>query len=108
YWCSHYDAGCECRKPAPGMIRRAASEHGLAVAGGAMVGDRGSVIALGHAVGIPGVLVPGPERYAGPEPDYRAATLLDAAEWIVARPGALRQAQGDGALRQAQGDMTRG
>jgi D-glycero-D-manno-heptose 1,7-bisphosphate phosphatase len=107
YWCSHYDAGCECRKPEPGMIRRAASEHGLAVAGGAMVGDRGSDIALAHAVGIPGVLVPGPERYAGPDPDYRAATLLEAARWIVARP-ALRQAQGDGALRQAQGDIGRG
>jgi D-glycero-D-manno-heptose 1,7-bisphosphate phosphatase len=101
YWCSHYDAGCECRKPAPGMIRRAASEHGLVVAGGAMVGDRGSDIALAHAVGIPGVLVPGPERYAGPDPDYRAATLLEAARWIVARP-ALRQAQGD--TVGAQGD----
>ena len=85
YWCSHYDDGCDCRKPAPGMIERAAREHGLGVDGGAVVGDRGSDIALAHAVGIPGILVPGPERYEGPEPDLRAATLLEAAEWIVAR-----------------------
>ena len=83
YWCSHYDEGCECRKPAPGMIRRAASDHGLSVEGGAMVGDRGTDIALAHAVGIPGILVPGPVAYEGPEPDLRAATLLEAAEWIT-------------------------
>jgi D-glycero-D-manno-heptose 1,7-bisphosphate phosphatase len=66
------------------MIRRAASEHDLDVARSVVIGDRGSDIALAHAAGIPGVLVPGPERYTGPEPDYRAATLLEAAEWVVA------------------------
>ena len=85
YWCSHYDEGCTCRKPAPGLIHRAVQEHDVDVAGGAVVGDRGSDIALAHAVGIPGILVPGPERYDGPEPELRASTLLEAAEWIVAR-----------------------
>jgi D-glycero-D-manno-heptose 1,7-bisphosphate phosphatase len=90
YWCSHYDEGCACRKPAPGMIRRAVEEHGLTLEGSAMVGDRGSDIALGHAVGIPGILMPPTDPYEGPEPDFRAQTLLEAAEWL-----ALRQAQGD-------------
>jgi histidinol-phosphate phosphatase family protein len=85
YWCPHYDADCDCRKPAPGLIRRAVAEHGLTLDGGAVVGDRGSDVALGHAVGIPGVLLPGPYSYEGPEPDYRAATLFDAAEWVVRR-----------------------
>jgi hypothetical protein len=31
------------------------------------------------------VLVPGPEPYVGPEPDFRAQTLLEAAQWIVRR-----------------------
>ena len=101
YHCPHWDEGCDCRKPSPGMIRRAASEHDLDVARSVVIGDRGSDIALAHGIGIPGVLVPGPERYAGPEPDYRAATLLEAVEWVVARP-ALRQAQGD--TVGAQGD----
>ena len=83
YWCSHYGEDCACRKPAPGMIERAVREHGLALDGGAVVGDRGSDVALGHAVGIPGVLLPGPYPYDGPAPDYRASDLLDAAEWIV-------------------------
>jgi D-glycero-D-manno-heptose 1,7-bisphosphate phosphatase len=87
YWCAHYDSGCECRKPAPGMVERAAADLDLDVGGGrgAVVGDRGSDVALGHAVGIAGILVPGPYPYLGPEPDLRANTLLEAAEWIVAR-----------------------
>lgn len=107
YWCPHFDQGCECRKPAPGLIERAVVEHGLTLEGSAVVGDRGSDVALGHAVGIPGILLPGPYPYEGPPPDYRARTLLDAAAWIVAR--ALRQAQDaprHGALRQAQDDTT--
>jgi D-glycero-D-manno-heptose 1,7-bisphosphate phosphatase len=105
YWCSHFDQGCDCRKPAPGLVHRAIEEHGLTLEDGAVVGDRGSDVALGHAVGIPGILLPGPYPYVGPEPDYRAGSLLEAGEWIVAR--ALRRAQGAGGdvvLRQAQDD----
>jgi D-glycero-D-manno-heptose 1,7-bisphosphate phosphatase len=98
YWCSHYDEDCTCRKPAPGMIRRAVEEHGLALDGSAVVGDRGTDIALAHAVGIPGILLPGPYPYEGPEPDFRAQTLLEAVEWHT-----LRQAQGDNV--GAQGDI---
>jgi histidinol-phosphate phosphatase family protein len=85
YYCPHYQAGCECRKPEPGMVLQAAREHGLDVARSAVVGDRGSDIELGQRLGIPGVLVPGPAPYAGPEPDFRASTLLEAAHWIVRR-----------------------
>jgi histidinol-phosphate phosphatase family protein len=87
YWCSHYDQGCTCRKPATGLVERAVAEHDLDLSGGrgAVVGDRGSDVALAHAVGIAGILVPGPYPYEGPEPDFRAQTLLEAAQWIVAR-----------------------
>jgi histidinol-phosphate phosphatase family protein len=85
YFCPHYEAGCDCRKPEPGMIYRAAREHGIDVGRSAVVGDRGSDIELGQRLGIPGVLVPGPLPYSGPEPDYRAANLLEAAQWIVRR-----------------------
>ncbi|HWT07111.1 MAG TPA: HAD family hydrolase [Xanthomonadales bacterium] len=85
YWCPHYDDDCDCRKPAPGLVKRALDEHGFTLDGGAVVGDRGSDVALGHAVGVPGILLPGPYPYDGPEPDLRARTLLEAAEWIVRR-----------------------
>ncbi|HEX3550566.1 MAG TPA: HAD family hydrolase [Candidatus Elarobacter sp.] len=102
YWCSHYDEDCTCRKPAPGMIERAVREHGLTLEDGAVVGDRGTDVALGHAVGIPGILLPGPYPYAGPEPDHRARDLMDAAEWIIAQR-ALRAAQHDGARAGSHG-----
>jgi len=85
YWCAHADEGCDCRKPAPGLVRQAAAEHDLDIAGGAVVGDRGSDVALAHGLGVPGILVHGPYPYLGPEPDLRAQTLLEAAAWIVAR-----------------------
>jgi D-glycero-D-manno-heptose 1,7-bisphosphate phosphatase len=86
YFCPHYEEGCECRKPSPGMISQALAEHEIQLEGSAVVGDRGSDIALAHAVGIPGILVES-ERYPynGPEPDLRVRSLLDAVEWMVAR-----------------------
>lgn len=89
YWCPHApDAACNCRKPAAALIARAIVEHNLSLERGAMVGDRGSDVALGHGVGIAGILLPAPAgagTYDGPAPDLRAATLLEAAEWIVKR-----------------------
>jgi histidinol-phosphate phosphatase family protein len=86
YWCPHYDDGCTCRKPAPGMIERALREHPLTLAGAAVVGDRDLDVLLGQRAGLPGILVPSALYPSpGPEPDYRAATLLDAANWIVTR-----------------------
>jgi histidinol-phosphate phosphatase family protein len=85
YWCPHYDQGCDCRKPEPALLHRAVREHGLTLAGAAMIGDRGSDVELGQRVGIAGIAVPGPHAYVGPEPDLRARTLLEAAEWIVRR-----------------------
>jgi D-glycero-D-manno-heptose 1,7-bisphosphate phosphatase len=85
YFCPHFGAGCDCRKPEPGMILRAAHDHGIDIERSVVIGDRGSDIALGQRLGIPGVLVPGPIPYDGPEPDFRAETLLEAALWIVRR-----------------------
>ena len=85
YWCPHYQNDCDCRKPEPALVHRAVREHGLTLAGGAMIGDRGSDVELGHRAGIAGIRVPGPQAYTGPEPDLHAQTLLEAAEWIVRR-----------------------
>jgi len=85
YWCPHYGDGCDCRKPEPALLHRAVREHRLTLDGAAMIGDRGSDVELGQRVGIAGIAVPGPQAYAGPEPDLRAQTLLEAAEWIVRR-----------------------
>ena len=42
----------ECRKPAPGMILRAAREHQIDLADSLLVGDKRSDIEAGKAAGV--------------------------------------------------------
>lgn len=58
--CPHHpDHGgpCACRKPAPGMILRAAERHGIDLTRSWSVGDRMEDLAAGVAVGASGILV---------------------------------------------------
>jgi D-glycero-D-manno-heptose 1,7-bisphosphate phosphatase len=48
-----YRRDTDCRKPAPGMILRAAAEHHLDLQQSVLVGDRCTDIAAGAAAGIP-------------------------------------------------------
>lgn len=52
-----YRSSCDCRKPRPGLIRRAIDELGLALEGSFVVGDSARDLEAGAALGIPGVLV---------------------------------------------------
>lgn len=61
YYCPHGpDAGCACRKPAPGLLLDAARELGLDLAGSVMVGDKASDVAAGRAAGCGRALRFGP------------------------------------------------
>lgn len=85
YACTHLDDGCDCRKPLPGMIRRAVAEREIDLARSVVFGDRGGDIALAHAVGIPGILVNEMPNYAGPQPLHRARTLRDGVRFFLER-----------------------
>jgi D,D-heptose 1,7-bisphosphate phosphatase len=53
YYCFHGpDDECECRKPKPGMLLRAAREHDLDLAASILIGDKTSDIAAGGAAGV--------------------------------------------------------
>ena len=57
YYCYHApDEGCPCRKPAPGLLLRAAEELNLDARRSFMVGDKPIDVAAGEAVGCRGVL----------------------------------------------------
>ncbi|MFI6234268.1 HAD-IIIA family hydrolase [Micromonospora sp. NPDC050784] len=59
--CPHDDAdGCDCRKPAPGLVYAAARELGTTASRCVLVGDIGRDIAAALAAGAAGVLVPTP------------------------------------------------
>lgn len=58
YYCTHRrEDNCDCRKPLPGLLQRAAEEHGLDLTCSFVVGDRYADVASAHAAGSRGVLV---------------------------------------------------
>lgn len=53
YHCPHHpDAGCDCRKPKPGMILKAARDHDIDLARSVMIGDKPSDMEAARAAGI--------------------------------------------------------
>lgn len=74
YYCPHRpEDGCDCRKPKPGLLRRAAAELDFALRGVPLIGDKSSDVAAAVAVGARPIVVgsragerlpPGVERYA--------------------------------------------
>ncbi|WP_375386951.1 D-glycero-alpha-D-manno-heptose-1,7-bisphosphate 7-phosphatase [uncultured Amnibacterium sp.] len=52
--------GCDCRKPAPGMVLRAAAALGVDPADVVVVGDIGADVGAAHAAGGRAILVPTP------------------------------------------------
>lgn len=58
YWCAHApDAGCGCRKPAAGLLQRAAKEHAIDLAESWMVGDILDDVEAGRRAGCRTVLL---------------------------------------------------
>ena len=95
--CYHDNAdGCDCRKPKPGMLVRAAEEHHLDLGSSFMVGDRSGDVLAGAAAGCKTFLVDLPYSKADRcSPDAKVADLPEAARRIVAIVRE-RQAREDG------------
>ena len=100
YYCPHlpdatvaaYRKRCACRKPAPGMLRRAARELDLDLARSYVIGDRARDLEPGRQLGCATVLVrtgygaQEAEAWRGPwRPDHTAATLAAAVTWVLGR-----------------------
>jgi D-glycero-D-manno-heptose 1,7-bisphosphate phosphatase len=58
YFCPHdSQSSCDCRKPRPGMLIKAAREHDLDLGPSFIIGDKYSDLEAGAAVQVRGVLV---------------------------------------------------
>ncbi|MGY1812783.1 HAD-IIIA family hydrolase [Blastococcus sp. SYSU D00820] len=80
------DDGCDCRKPAPGMVRAACEELGVAPARCVVIGDIAADVEAAAAAGASGIMVPTPvtrreEVAAAPR---RASTLTAAVDDVLA------------------------
>ena len=101
YYCPHhptdgelpYRQDCDCRKPKPGMLCRAAAEFNLDLTECVVIGDRFRDYVMAQAVGGRGVLVltgygqeelaSGGEAVAAQPPDHIAKNLLEAVRWVI-------------------------
>jgi HAD superfamily hydrolase (TIGR01662 family) len=96
YYCPHHPRGrvsdyavaCTCRKPAPGLLTRAASEHGIALERSWFIGDILDDIEAGRRAGCKTVLLDNgneTEWQVSPErmPHYFARDLAEAANQIA-------------------------
>lgn len=104
YFCPHhpnaslpdYREACDCRKPRPGLLIRAAREHDLDLARCFLVGDRTSDVAAGARASCRTVLVEtgmhlappieSPEPDSEVVPDRVCAGLPEAVAWILEQP----------------------
>ncbi|MEE9584238.1 MAG: HAD family hydrolase [Candidatus Brocadiales bacterium] len=88
YYCPHlaegtvkeYSVDCQCRKPRPGMLQKAAREYDVDLSMSIMIGDTPADIMAGKAVGCKTVLVqpPGNGFEMAENPDFIAKDLMDA------------------------------
>jgi D-glycero-D-manno-heptose 1,7-bisphosphate phosphatase len=87
----HRDAGCACRKPAPGMVLRAAERLGVDPARVVVIGDIGADVGAARAAGATGILVPTPitRQEEVDAAEHVAADLAEAVRLALAHLDAL-------------------
>ncbi len=96
YYCPHFPDGvdaryarlCNCRKPEPGLILRAAKEHAIDLNRSWVIGDILDDVEAGHRAGCKSVLIDNgneTEWKLSPErlPDYTALDLTEAAFLVL-------------------------
>jgi D-glycero-D-manno-heptose 1,7-bisphosphate phosphatase len=95
YHCPHAaEEGCECRKPAAGLIARAAREHGIDLARSWLVGDKSSDIEAARRAGIRRTLRIASPYAAEPEhaePLFVADSLAAIIPHLVADAACVRE-----------------
>ena len=88
YHCPHAAASCDCRKPRPGMLRRAAREHRIDLDRAVIIGDSESDLMAGRAAGAATILL-------RPGADGRPVAGADiVADDLPAAVGLILQARG--------------
>lgn len=97
YYCPHHENAndpayrlvCECRKPRPGLLKRAGGDFGLDLSRCVLIGDRTVDLEAARAAGTAAWLVRtgygGEDGKCGTAPDLTFADLTEAVEAILER-----------------------
>ncbi len=99
YYCPHHPEGtipryaraCACRKPAPGLILKAAREHQIELAQSWMIGDILDDVEAGRRAGCKTILLDNGHETEwqltpGRQPHFAGADLSQAAQIVLGRP----------------------
>lgn len=99
YYCPHhpehgvypYKQVCECRKPHPGLIKRAHRDLDIDLSQSFMIGDKATDVEAGRSAGTKTVFVlsgRGKQEKArlNGKPDHIADNLLAAVKWVLGNP----------------------
>jgi D-glycero-D-manno-heptose 1,7-bisphosphate phosphatase len=103
YYCYHHPDGivpeysfyCECRKPKPFFLLKAARDYGITLENSWMIGDRDSDTECGKAAGTRTIMIEEPHSsgYRGSGgPDYQVENIRDAVRIILRIPDKKRLA----------------
>ena len=81
---SEFGESCDCRKPRPGMLLRAAAAHEIDLAQSYLVGDRWRDVDCAYAAGCRAVFIDhGYQESLRKKPHFTAASLSEAAQIIL-------------------------
>jgi D-glycero-D-manno-heptose 1,7-bisphosphate phosphatase len=86
FTCYHDDEdACDCRKPQPGLMLRAAEQYGIDLRRSFLAGDRWRDIDAGVRAGCRTIWIDRgyAERPPASAPDIRVSSLREAADWIL-------------------------
>ena len=95
FYCFHHPHGiipsysgpCECRKPSPFFLKKAAADFGVSLAHSWMVGDRATDVECGNAAGLRTIRVledhPATRKPDEPQPTFEAVDLSQAVSFIL-------------------------
>jgi histidinol-phosphate phosphatase family protein len=88
YVCPHHpDEGCDCRKPSPILVKRAATDIGIALDQSYMIGDDSKDVQAGRAAGCRTILLTADptQRHEDLQVfcDHTAVDLFDAVGWLL-------------------------
>lgn len=81
---AEHGESCDCRKPHPGMVLRAATELGINLAASYLIGDRWRDVDCAHAAGCRAIFID--RGYAEPlraTPDFTVGSFAEAAEVVL-------------------------
>ena len=93
YYCPHHpDDNCECRKPKPKMLLRAASDLDIDLKQSCVIGDSDMDVEMGMRAGCKSILIAEKNKEGEIDkqmlcPDYVAPSINAATQWVISRQG---------------------